>query len=125
MSRLSEKEITEIINCTNEDTWNSVSDANETFQMIQDMALYEVEDWVHIDINEVNTDYEYIIRFNRVLTAEVNDVVYIDFSTIIIDCSDIYFTIEPCSRLQDENMQMYVRIPHTKFLNITITQWRV
>lgn len=125
MSRLSKKEITEIINCTDEDTWSSVSDANETFQMIQDMALYEVEDWVHIDINEVNTDYEYIIRFNKVLTAEVNDVVYIDFSTIIIDCSDIYFTIEPCSWLQDENMQMYVRIPHTEFLNITITQWRV
>ena len=123
MSRLSEKEIEEIINGTDEDAWSCNSDANETFQMIQDMILYEVEDWVNV--NEVNTDYEYIIRFNKILTAEVNNTVYIDFGTIIIDCSDIYFTIEPSSGLEDENKQMYTRIPHTEFLDIEATEWRV
>lgn len=123
MSRLSEKEIEEIINGTDEDAWSNNPDATETFQMIQDMILYEVEDWV--DVNEINTDYEYIARFNKILTAEVNNTMYIDFGTIIIDCSDIYFTIEPSSGLEDENRQMYVRIPHNEFLDIEIDQWRV
>lgn len=119
MSRLSEKEIGEIINRTDEDAWSNNSDATETFQMIQDMILYEVEYWVDAeDISEINTDYEYIVRFNKILTAEVNNRVYIDFGTIIIDCSDIYFTIEPSSGLKDENKQMYVRVPHTEFHSI-------
>ena len=123
MSRLSEKEIEEIINGTDEDAWSNNPNATETFQMIQDMILYEVEDWV--DINEINTDYEYIARFNKILTAEVNNTMYIDFGTIIIDCSDIYFTIEPSSGLEDENKQMYARIPHTEFLDIEVTEWRI
>lgn len=77
MSRLSEKEITEIINYTDEYTWSNNPDACETFQMIQDMILYEVEDWV--DVDEINDNYEYVVRFDEVLTAEVNDTVYIDF----------------------------------------------
>ena len=119
MSRLSKKEITEIINNTNEDAWSNNPDANETFQMIQDMILYEVEDWGNVD--EINDNWEYIVRFDKVLTAEVNNTVYIDFLTIIIDCSNIYFTMEP----DDESMRMYMTIPHTEFLNIEITEWRV
>lgn len=46
------------------------------------------------------------------------NTVYIDFLTIIIDCSNIYFTMEP----DDENMRMYMTIPHTEFLNIKITE---
>ena len=88
MSRLSEKEITEIINYTDEDTWSNNPDACETFQMIQDMILQEVEDWDNVD--EVNDNWEYVVRFDKVLTAEVNDTVYIDFLTIIIDCSNIF-----------------------------------
>lgn len=126
MSRLSEKEIGEIINRTDEDAWSNNPDATQTFQMIQDMISYEVEYWVNAEnISEINTDYEYIVRFNKILTAEVNNRVYIDFGTIIIDCSDIYFTIEPSSGLEDENKQMYVRIPHTEFHNIEADQWRI
>lgn len=126
MSRLSEKEIEKIISNTDEDTWSNNPDANETFQMIQDMISYEVEDWADVnEINEINTDYEYIVRFNKILTTEVNNTVYIDFGTIIIDCSDIYFTIEPSSGLEDENKQMYARIPHTEFLDIEATEWRI
>lgn len=119
MSRLSKKEITEIINYTDEDTWSNNPDACETFQMIQDMILYEVEDWA--DIDEINDNWEYVVRFDKALTAEVNNTVYIDFSTIIIDCSNIYFTMKP----DDESMRMYMTIPHTEFLNIKITEWRV
>ena len=119
MSRLSEKEITEIINYTDEYTWSNNPDACETFQMIQDMILYEVKDWV--DVDEVNDNWEYVVRFDKVLTAEVNNTVYIDFLTIIIDCSNIYFTMAP----DDKSMRMYMTIPHTEFLNIKITEWRV